>query len=187
VTFQPARHATDEHGGPVPPVDVKRAVAVGVAAVFVMAGAAFSAYATAGDVPRGTRVLGLDLGGMSRTEAERALADRVAGHAADPVRIRLDGRDHSLRPADIDLRLAVDATVGKAMKGGVRLRGHRDVVPVVWLDQAKLEAALRSRAGTAYTPNGPGFDPRAAADAVRQAWPVGAIADVSPPVARTHR
>jgi hypothetical protein len=199
VTSTPARRSVDDHA--VGPFDVKRAAAVGTVAVLMMAGAAFGAYAMAGDVPRGTRVLGLDLGAMSRTEAEHALADRVAAHAADPVRIRLDGRDISLRPAELDLRVAVDATVGRAMKGGVRLRGHRDVAPVVWLDRTKLEAALRSRgrspgttmrgpgvpsegsaAQPAYPAGGPDFDPVAAADAVRRAWPVGAVADVSRPV-----
>ena len=181
----------------------RRAVAVGIVAAVLLAGAGFGAYAMAGDVPRGTRVLGLELGGKSRTEAEQALRDHVAGLAARPVRIRLDGRAVTLRAADLALRLAVDQTVGKAMRGGVRFAGHRDVAPIVELDETKLERALRRLvlAGRitmrkpgirfdrlapepSYPAPGLDLDPGRAAEAVRLAWPVGAVADV-PLVPRT--
>src|SRR6185437_9251568 len=97
-----------------------------------------------GDVPRGTRVLGVDLGGRSRADAERLLRERVAGHAADPVRIRLDGRYHELAAARHCLRVDVDRSIDRAIRGTARLAGHHDVPPVVRLDRNRLDEALRA-------------------------------------------
>ncbi len=185
------------------PFNVKRAVAVGVVAAVVLAGAGAAAYVTAGDVPRGTRVLGLDLGAKSRTVAEQALREHVAGRVTAPARVRLDGRDVEVPAAEAGLRLDVDATVGRAMRAGTRLTGHRDVAPVVRVDRGRLEAALRRKIDRAritmrkpgiafagltvratYPAAGLDFDPASAAEAVQAAWPTGAVAEV-PLVQRT--
>ncbi len=181
---------------------MRRVAVVGVLAVVGFAAVGAGAWAVNGDVPRGTRVLGVDLGGRSRADAERLLRDRVAGHAADPVRIRLDGRYLELAAAKLCLRVDVDRTVDRAIHGGARLAGHRDVPPVVRLDRNRLEAALRAlidparvtmrRPGITFaglTPEPsypePGLDlDPGAARAVRAAWPVGAVAEV-PLVRRT--
>jgi hypothetical protein len=107
-------------------------------------------YAKVGDVPRGTTVLGVDLGGKSRTEAERILADRLASRAGEPVSIVLDGERITLAPAGIGLRLDVEATVGRAMRGPPRLFGERAVAPVVRVSHNKLGAALRQRIDPAH-------------------------------------
>ena len=60
-------------------------------------------------MPRGTRVLGVDLGGMSRTEAEQALTDAVGPRTGDPVAVDLAGERFPIEAADIALRLAIDA------------------------------------------------------------------------------
>ena len=196
----PAQRSGEDGGGaPEPPrrFNAKRAVAVGTVAAVVLAGAGFAAYFTAGDVPRGTRVLGLDLGAKSRTEAEQALREHVAGRIEAPARVRVDGKPVDVPPADIDLTLDVDATVGQAIRSGTRLTGHVDVAPVVRLDPARLESILRrtvdrSRitirkpaitfAGLTARPTypEPGLDvpPDAAAAAVKAAWPLGEVAEV---------
>jgi vancomycin resistance protein YoaR len=184
----------------VPRARRRRVVAVGAVAAVLTAAAAVAAYAYDGDVPRGTRVLGVDVGGTSRSEAERTLHDRFDGRAGEPVTVNLAGRSLTVAPADIAMTLDVDATVGRAMKGGPALSG-RTVPPVVRLDQGKLETLLRRRlppgavtlvkpgityAGRTPRPSYPAagrsLDPGGAAAAVRNAWLTGATATVGLPV-----
>ncbi|NMO50466.1 VanW family protein [Actinoplanes sp. TBRC 11911] len=183
-----------------PPFDARRAIVVVVIAAVLVMSAGVSAFRLAGDVPRGVRVLGADLGGLSRTEAEQALHDHVDAQAAAPVHIRLDGHRVRLDPAAVGIRLDVDATVGRAIRTGVR-----DVVPVVRLDRGRLEAELRARVPAdritmrlpgitfhgltpvpAYPGTGLDLDVGEAAAAVKLAWPIGATAEV-PLVRRTPR
>ena len=163
---------------------------VGVVATMLTAGAGLVAYRMDGDVPRGTRVLGVDLGGKSRTEAEQALHERFDRRADDPVVIVLDGSRISVAPKDIGLRLDVDATVGRAIRGPARLFGSHLVAPAVRLDPVRLEAVLRGRwitgAGSAPLPayRKAGLDLDLAGRAVRGAWLTGKAAHVGP-VARS--
>ena len=192
----------DAAGSPAapPPADRpsrKRIALVGAVATVVLGGAGVVAYVFTGDVPRGTRVLGVDLGAKSRSEAERALHDAFDPRAAEPVRVRLDGEAAEVRPEAVGLSLDVDATVGAAMKGGVELFGERTVDPVIRLDQAKLETVLRKQldpekitlkkpaityAGLTPKPTYPEagrtLDPALAAAAVRRAWLTPATAEV---------
>jgi vancomycin resistance protein YoaR len=189
---QPASTAIDP-----PPVDRRRIIVVGTVAALLIAAAGTAAYAYGGDVPRGTRVLGIDLGGKSRSEAVRALREGFGSRAADEVSLNLDGKPVTIEPVDIGLALAVGRTVERATKGNPSLLGERTVAPVVDLDQARLETVLRKHlepkklTGTkpaiayaglvprpTYPQPGPGLDPALAAARIRQAWPVGATADV---------
>ncbi|AGL20878.1 hypothetical protein [Actinoplanes sp. N902-109] len=155
-------------------LDRRRVVVVGAVAGLMLAAAGGTAYVYGGDVPRGTRVLGLDLGGKSRTVAERTLSDAFAPHVNDPVRVDLGGRTVTISPVEIGLRLNVDRTVGHAMKGSPVLFSTRTVPPVVDVDRARLETVLLSR----LPEPGRGIDPAQAAAAVRTAWPLGATATV---------
>jgi hypothetical protein len=75
--------------------DRKRMIVVGALAAVVLGGSGALAYVFTGDVPRGTRVLGVDLGAKSRSEAERLLRDSFGPRAAEPVRVNLDGKPRS--------------------------------------------------------------------------------------------
>ncbi|GGL04915.1 hypothetical protein GCM10012284_44390 [Mangrovihabitans endophyticus] len=184
---------------------VRRIVVVAVVAAVLLGGAGLVAYVLSGDVPRGTRVLGLDLGAKSRSEAERALADAYGPRATEPVDVNFDGARLRIAPADIGMTLDIDATVARAMRGPARLSGHRIVSPVIRLDQAKLDAVLRRRVDPSaitlirpsitfdgltprptYGSAGTNLDPEAAAVAVRRTWLTGGVAAVGltprPPV-----
>jgi vancomycin resistance protein YoaR len=162
-----------------------------VAAVLIAAGGV-ALYTVAGDVPRGTTVLGVDLGATSRGEAERALHDRFDARAGEPVAVLLDGKSVTVAPKDIEMTLDVVATVGNAATGAPRLFGRRTVAPVVRLDEAKLEALLRKHLDPqritfrkpaitydgvtplpSYPRQGLDLDPAIAARAVRNAWLTG--------------
>ncbi|MFF5079839.1 VanW family protein [Actinoplanes sp. NPDC000266] len=171
----------------------------------VLAGAAAGAgvYATAGDIPPGTEVLGIELGSKSRAEAEKLLAAEAETRGRQPVRVRVDGKDVTIQPAAAGLAIDVPATVGAAVDSGFRVLGSRDVAAVVRLDEAKLEAALRKHVASGrigmkkpgiafvgvapvatYPQAGLDLDRGVAAESVRRAWPVGDVA-VVPLVERT--
>ncbi|BCJ54154.1 hypothetical protein Asp14428_56290 [Actinoplanes sp. NBRC 14428] len=145
------------------PLDRRRVVVVGVVASVLIAAAGATAWAYGGDVPRGTRVLGVDLGGLSRTEAERKLREAVGPRTGDPVRVELGDRVLTVPPADVGLSLNVELSVGKAIRGRPSLFGERNVAPSVQVDDARLDTVLRAGSGLA-------FDPAVAAAEVRRAW-----------------
>ena len=157
-------------------IDRRRVLIVGVVASLSIMASGVAAYAYGGDVPRGTRVLGVDIGGRSRTDAERILHGFFDSRAAEPVDVDLDGTRLSISPAEIAMTLDVDLTVGKAIRsGGPLLFSERTSPPVIRLDPAKLAARLGYRA-----------DPATAAAAVKKAWLTGATATIggSPPASR---
>ncbi|MFI5494924.1 VanW family protein [Actinoplanes sp. NPDC051859] len=185
------------------PLNRKRVVIVGTVAAVLIAGAGAVAWSYGGDVPRGTHMLGVDLGGLSRSDAERLLTDAVEGRTGEPVQIDLDGELLTVPPADLALTLDIDRSVGRAMRGNPVPFGVRTVDPVVELDEAKLAGLLRrevdprqitlKKPGIAYagrTPKptypaaGRNLDPALAAAEVRRAWPLGETALV-PLVDRT--
>jgi vancomycin resistance protein YoaR len=154
------------------------------------------AYAYAGQVPRGTTVLGADLGGLDRAEAAGALRAHLAGRSAElnaPVPVRLGDRTVSVSPAGVGLAVDVDATVAAAGRDAPgpfgRLFGARTVAPVVAVDAGRLDAALRKAAGKVGVPMtmpavvfdgttpkavhpkpGRGLEPGRSADALRAGW-----------------
>ena len=178
-----------------------RVVIAGAAAAVVLAGGGVVAYVLHGDVPRGTRVLGLDLGGKSRAEAERLLTGAFGPRAGEPVKVSLAGPSGvvltEVAPKAIGMTLDVPATVEAAARGSARLFGARTVDPVIRLDPARLEKALRGKldpkditlkkpgityAGRTPKPTYPEpgrtLDPALAATNVRKVWLTGGTADV---------
>jgi len=157
-------------------IDHRRVLIVGVVASLSIAAAGLTAYTYGGDVPRGTRVLGVDIGGRSRSDAERILHGFFDPRAAEPVEVDFAGAKMSISPAAIAMTLDVDLTVGKAIRGGApMLFGERTSPPVIRLDQEKLAALLGDRADLA-----------AASSAVKGAWLTGNAATITagPPGSR---
>ncbi|MEO3747190.1 VanW family protein [Plantactinospora sp. B5E13] len=155
----PATTATTDQLEPAPAPPRGRArralLAGGVAvAVLLAAGVGTVGYAYAGEVPRGTTVLGVDLGGRSQTEAAQALRadlERRAETFAAPVPVRIGDRTGEVTPAAIGLAVDVEATVAAAVDHRPSpfglLFGSRKVEPVVTVDEAKLDAELRKITG----------------------------------------
>ncbi|HWS36910.1 MAG TPA: VanW family protein [Actinoplanes sp.] len=193
---------------PSPPVRKSpRRLIIGAAVTVTLAAGigAAAVYTLRGDIPYGTVVLGTDLGGMSRTEATTALRTRLA---TDPlttaaVKIQVEGRGASLRPADIGLAVDVDATVTAAADGSPSLFGDRVVTPVVTVDADRLDTALTEAVGeigtamkspavtwTGLTPKavhpspGRGLDPQTTAGIVTAGWLSGD--PVTVPLVETH-
>ena len=168
-------------------------------AVLVVAALGLTAsYAYAGDVPRGTTVLGVDLGAMSRAEATEALTAELARRAeelAAPIEVHLGEVVTQVSPEAVGMAVDVAATVAAAAApGGLRrvgaLFGSREVDPVVTVDVERLAEVLREPAEEAgeamtlpeitfdgvtpvpvYPEPGLGLDPELAAQVLAAAWP----------------
>lgn len=161
-------------------------------------------YVYAGDVPRGTSVLGIDIGGMSRAEATAALFEGLAQRSemlAAPVAVRLGDAETEILPEAVGLAVDVEGTVAAAAVAGWRnplagRSGGRRVDPVVQVDADRLDAALRETAQAAgeamtmpeirfdgttpvpvYPEPGLGLDPERSVAAMAQAWPPAEPAD----------
>ncbi|MEU9800268.1 VanW family protein [Streptomyces sp. NPDC051000] len=169
---------------------------------------------TGSDIAEGTKVRGVDLGGMSRAEARRALDRELGPDAAAPVVLRVGDRSERLAPGALGLSLDTAATVDRAARSGsdpltaigrLFASGDPDVRPVVVLDEKKARAALdglgdrtgrapregavvfekgRARAVDAVT--GIALDPDRSLDALRSAHPRSAGAPLELPVRTTE-
>ncbi|MDI2128928.1 VanW family protein [Yinghuangia seranimata] len=131
------------------------AAAAAVALVGGLYGASL-AYA-GGGVPRGTSVLGVDIGGQSRSEAVRTLESRLGDRAAGPFAVRIGDKDLALDPPNAGLILDARGTVDRAAQRSLNpftsipamFGGSRDVKPRTVEDPAKLAAALDQLASDA--------------------------------------
>ncbi|SDY88767.1 Vancomycin resistance protein YoaR, contains peptidoglycan-binding and VanW domains [Micromonospora pattaloongensis] len=183
-------------GGDAPRRGRRALIASAVAAAAVVAAGGVAGYAYAGDVPRGTTVLGVELGGATRAEATAALRAELARRAdrlAAPVPVTVAGKTARITPASVGLAVDVEATVaaatGKKSDRLTRLFGGHEVQPVVTVDAARLDAELRRAAGTfgeqmtmpavvfegitpkpVYPRPGKGLDAERSAQAVREGW-----------------
>jgi vancomycin resistance protein YoaR len=107
------------------------------------------------DVPRGTRVAGVDVGNMSAAAATAKLTSAVPGAMPQKLTLTAADRTFDLVPADSGLSVDVAATVAKAKENskspGVALRAlfgqTRSVDPVVTTDVGRLTAALEEIGG----------------------------------------
>jgi vancomycin resistance protein YoaR len=187
----------------------KRILVLAAATLLLGSGGGLVAYSLTGDIPRGTLVLGVDLGGKSRVAAERILHERFDRRAGEGLALTVDGRGVTVAPGDIAMTLDVPATVDAAATGSARLFGARTVAPVVRLDPARLAAQLRmqveperiTRVAPAigyegvtpkatYAKAGLDLDLEAAAATVRGTWltgRTGVVALAELPAARTDQ
>ncbi|MGS2590222.1 hypothetical protein [Streptomyces hebeiensis] len=130
-------------------------------AVVVAAGGVYGAglLMNHSDVPKGTTVLGVDIGGGTRDEAVIKLDSALGKRAAAPLRLTVDGKTQELSPDKAGLRLDSQATVRAAAGSdynpvsvvGSLFGGARVAEPVIPVDEEKLSVALTDLAGTSGT------------------------------------
>ncbi|MGW2563835.1 VanW family protein [Streptomyces sp. NPDC001514] len=128
----------------------------GGAALFSLGGL-YAAGLAAADIPEGTRVRGVDIGGMSRTEAQQVLDRTLAPAFAAPVAMKIGDRTEKADPAALGLSLDTAATAGRAAREGsgpltaigrLFAPDGQDVQPVIRMDETRTRAAL-ARIGAA--------------------------------------
>lgn len=176
----------------------RRALILSVAALVIVTVVGYGGAAayTGNDVPRGTDVSGVHIGGLSERAAMERLDQRLGPRAAQPLRVRVRGQDVTLDPAKAGLSLDSRATVDAALEGRFgfvsvfsAIFGGREITPQVRMDETRFAAALgqiNKRIGTPVregavkfrgtTPEpvlpqpGTGLDARAAAAPIKAAF-----------------
>jgi vancomycin resistance protein YoaR len=164
-----------------------------VAAAALLATVTGGAVVLAGEVPRGTTVLGVDIGGRSQAEAATALRDGLGKRVGQPVPVRVGAADATINPKQIGLAIDYGATAKRAVQRWPNpftvLFGEREVDPVVKVDPAKLDDVLQKLGAAAteklarpairyqgmtpkpiYPESGKGLDPDRSAEALRGGW-----------------
>ncbi|MER5883478.1 hypothetical protein ABT160_06585 [Streptomyces sp. NPDC001941] len=129
------------------------------AGVVGLAGVAYGAglLMNHSDVPKGTSVLGVDIGGGSRDEAVAKLDAAVGKRAAMPLQLTVGGKKEQLSPDKAGLSLDSQATVRGAAGSdynpvsviGSLFGGEREAEAVLPVDEEKLGVALADLAGVA--------------------------------------
>ncbi|KJK41156.1 membrane protein [Streptomyces variegatus] len=125
--------------------------------VVVLAGGVYGAglLMNRTDVPKGTSVLGVDIGGTTRDGAVRKLDEAFDGNAGKPLKLSVGGKTVALDPDNAGLQFDMDATADAAAKSdynpvsviGSLFGNHRVVTPVMPVDEEKLHASLEDAAG----------------------------------------
>ncbi|MFJ7781734.1 hypothetical protein ACIQY8_03275 [Streptomyces albidoflavus] len=109
------------------------------------------------DVPKGTTVLGVDIGGSTHDEAVKKLDAAFGERTALPLALDVDGKQAELKPAQAGLSLDSEETARTAAASdynpvtviGSLFGQEREVEPSMPVDQEKLADALDRLAGTA--------------------------------------
>ncbi|WP_225838882.1 hypothetical protein [Streptomyces sp. NK08204] len=125
--------------------------------VVVIAGVAYGAglLMNHSDVPKGTTVLGLDIGGGTRDDAVKKLDDTFGSRVNKPLKLSLGGKTVLLAPDKAGLQFDYQATVSEAAKSdynpvsviGSLFGQKREIEPVMPVDTEKLQAALQQTGG----------------------------------------
>jgi hypothetical protein len=150
----PARAAA----APAPVKKGRSKLLLAVVALIVVAGGFYGAglLMNHSDVPKGTTVLGVDIGGGTRDDAVKKLDSVLGARASAPLHLRVGGKTAELRPENAGLSLDSQATVRGAAGSDYNpvtvigsLFGQARVVdPEIPVDQEKLTAALTDLSGT---------------------------------------
>ncbi|GHD39884.1 hypothetical protein [Streptomyces galbus] len=109
------------------------------------------------DVPKGTTVLGVDIGGGTRDDAVKKLDDAFDQRVNQALKLSVDGRTVTLKPDQAGLQFDLQATVDDAARSdynpvsviGTLFGQKRVVEPEMPVDEEKLDAALETAAGGA--------------------------------------
>ncbi|MET4927110.1 hypothetical protein P3L51_32945 [Streptomyces sp. PSRA5] len=107
------------------------------------------------DVPKGTTVLGVDIGGGTRDDAVDKLEGTLGKRSTAPLQLSVGGKKEELGPDKAGLSLDSQATVRNAAGSdynpvsviGSLFGGERVTEPVIPVDEEKLRVALTDLAG----------------------------------------
>lgn len=108
------------------------------------------------EVPKGTTVLGVDIGGGTKEDAQARLEAALGKRATSPLQLSVGGQKVQLAPDKAGLSLDSQATVREAAGSdynpvsviGSLFGGERVAQPVIPVDEEKLGVALTDLAGT---------------------------------------
>ncbi|GHA72699.1 peptidoglycan binding domain-containing protein [Streptomyces termitum] len=146
---------------PAPAKKGRSKLVLAAVAVVGLAGVAYGAglLLNHSDVPKGTTVLGVDIGGGTKEEAVNKLEAALGPRAATPLQLTVDGKKVQLAPDKAGLALDSQETVRAAAGSdynpvsviGSLFGGERVAKPVFPVDKEKLAVALQDLAGNSST------------------------------------
>ncbi|MGW1888405.1 VanW family protein [Streptomyces sp. NPDC001970] len=119
--------------------------------VLLSLGGLYAAGLATGDIPEGTAVHGVDIGGLSRAEAQRILDRKLGPAFAAPIAMKIADRVETAEPKTLGLSLDTAATAGVAARTGsdpltaigrLFASGDGNVEPVIRMDEDHTRAAL---------------------------------------------
>ncbi|MFI6012198.1 VanW family protein [Streptomyces sp. NPDC051243] len=111
--------------------------------------------ASSEDVPDGTRVSGVDIGGLSHSQAREKLDAGLGRAWSEPIKVRLGDSTETIHVSGISLDS--EETVARAAQAGsdpftvigrLFTSGDREVEPVIRVDEEKARASLAEKAKT---------------------------------------
>ncbi|MER5633111.1 hypothetical protein [Streptomyces nitrosporeus] len=155
---RPAAPAPEPEPRPAPPARKGRSKLVLLGAgLVVLLGVAYGAglLMNHSEVPKGTTVLGVDIGGGTKEEAVSRLEAAFGKRVHAPLQLSVDGRKQQLDPEKAGLTLDSQETVRGAAGSdynpvsviGSLFGGARPADPVIPVDEEKLGVALADLAG----------------------------------------
>ncbi|GGJ09960.1 hypothetical protein GCM10010121_020400 [Streptomyces brasiliensis] len=131
-------------------------VLLGVGVVVVLGGAyGAGLLMNHTDVPKGTTVFGVDIGGGTRDDAVNKLDDTFGSRVNKPLKLAVGGKTVELTPDKAGLQFDVQSTVAKAATSdynpvtvvGSLFGQQREIEPAMPVDEEKLQAALQAAGG----------------------------------------
>ncbi|MFE6994059.1 peptidoglycan binding domain-containing protein, partial [Streptomyces pharetrae] len=109
-----------------------------------------------GEIEDGTTVRGVDIGGLSRSEAVRKLEDSLPAAGLQKITVRAAGREDTVETRQAGLAFDAERTVDRAARSGLDpvgaigglFRSGGTVEPVVQVDEDKARSAVGKLAKT---------------------------------------
>jgi len=150
VTQPPMDDETAATGSSTRPSHRRRwiAIGLGVGALVLVGGYAAAVATVSGDVPVGTSVRGVDIGGMSTEEATATLEAELGDEAAAPMPVTAGEASTELVPAESGLAVDWEATASQASglilrpaKLVAHMRGEVELEPITTTDEAVLASS----------------------------------------------
>lgn len=136
-------------------------VAVVVVLALLVGGLWVGAHYLVGDrVPRGTEIAGVDLGGQTTADAERALADGLADRVREPIQVVVDGRRARVAPLRAGLEVDYSASVAATGAGETwdprelweNVVGDQELDAVVGVEEEAMASTIDRLTGGLGTP-----------------------------------
>ncbi|MFF8958161.1 VanW family protein [Streptomyces sp. NPDC014894] len=126
-------------------------------AVVIGAGALYLAglLLTGDEIPEGTSVRGVDIGGLSQSQAEKRLDEKLAAAGSAPLAVKIGDRSDTVDPAAAGLDVDTEETAARAVRegsdpftviGALFSSDGGDREPVIRMDEAKARTALEKLA-----------------------------------------
>ncbi len=143
---------------PAPPRHRGRwiALALGAGALVLVGGYAAAVASVSGDVPAGTSVRGVEIGGMTTEQAATTLEEELGDEAEAPIPVTAGKATTEIEPAESGLAVDWEATASQAsglilnpVELVAHLRGDVELEPITTTDSQALDASLESLAEVA--------------------------------------